>query len=82
LRRRAVDVSVHVFGPVDVSIDVDVAVDIHVDIAVVTAAAPDGHTVMAHVDAAAVPVAVVRDDRAHGHAHAEGDQRRDGVVYI
>jgi len=56
---------------VHVLVHVDVPVDINVDVAVVTAPTPDHHAASPDIDAAAMPVAIVRDDGADGDAGGE-----------
>jgi len=51
-----------------VPVVIDVHIAVNVDVAVI-------HT-------SSVPVAIIREDRAHGHAGAKGDKRRDRVVSV
>ena len=64
---------------VAVPIDVNVIVDIDVYVIVAAATDPDP-AVSSNPHTPAVPVAVIGDDCAHGHADAESNERCIGIV--
>jgi hypothetical protein len=74
---RSIDVAIDV-GPL---VDVHVSIDVHIHVAVVTAA-PNPNTARTDPNAATMPVAVVGNNSAHGHADAEGYERRVWIVHV